>query len=148
MFKSFVITRRQIILTVCVAIALLAVVVLVRMEKPTEVTTKPIQERTIEMVTGEFKSTSADGKVIETYRWDPGTIIVEKDQPVRLSIYGVNGTSHPFIIEGMDIKGEVKQGKQTIVTFTPTKEGTYRLICQTHSSIANGGPMIAYITVD
>lgn len=148
MFKSLVITRKQIILTICVAIALLAVVVLVRIEKPTPAATEPAQERTIELVTGEFKASTKDGKVIETYRWDPGTIIVEKDQPVKLRIYGVNGAHHSFYIEGMNIKGEVKQGKETIVRFTPSKEGTFRLICETHSDPLHNGPMIAYITVD
>jgi heme/copper-type cytochrome/quinol oxidase subunit 2 len=148
MFKSFVITRKQIIITVCLAVALLAVVVLVRMEKPTPAAAEPVQERTIELVTGEFKASTKDGKVIETYRWDPGTIIVEKDQPVKLRIFGVNGAHHSFYIEGMNIKGEVMQGKETIVRFTPSKEGTFRLVCETHADLKNNGPMIAYITVD
>jgi heme/copper-type cytochrome/quinol oxidase subunit 2 len=135
------------VLTVCIAIALLAVVVLVRMGNQMPVSAYPSQERTIQMVAGEFDADTTGGKEIESYRWDPGTIIVRKGQPVKLSIYGVNGTKHPFYIEGLNVKGEVVQGKETIVSFTPTSEGTYRLICQAHYDIAHNGPMIAYIEV-
>lgn len=106
------------------------------------------QIRTIHMVTGEFKSTTADGKEIEAYRWDPGTIFIEKGETVNLSIRGINGESHPFFIEGTDIKGEVLKNKETVVTFKGEKEGTHRLICLTHPDKDHNGPMIAYLVVD
>jgi plastocyanin len=104
--------------------------------------------REIHLVTGEFKASTEDGKEIEAYRWDPGTIFVEKGEKVRLKILGVNGKEHPFIIEGTDIKGIVKKGEETVVPLEFNKEGTYRLICLTHPSAVNSGPMIAYIVVD
>ncbi|MGR3764599.1 cupredoxin domain-containing protein [Rossellomorea sp. NS-SX7] len=104
--------------------------------------------QTIELVTGEFKTKGADGKEIEAYRWDPGTIVVEKDTRVQLRIHGVNGEAHPFYIEGTDIKGTVKKGEETVVNVTFDKEGTYRLICETHKTMENNGPMIGYIIVD
>jgi plastocyanin len=106
------------------------------------------QIREIHMVTGEFKSTTDDGKEIEAYRWDPGTIFLEKGEKIRLKILGVNGKEHPFIIEGTDIKGVVKKGEETVVPLQFEKEGTYRLICLTHPSAEHNGPMIAYIVVD
>ncbi|MGO4268765.1 cupredoxin domain-containing protein [Paenibacillus sp. TAF58] len=109
---------------------------------------EPTSERTIHMVVGEFKTTTADGKTIEAYRWDPGTVVVQKGERIKLSIYGVNGQSHPFLIEGLNISGEVKKGKETVVHFTADKEGTYRIICLTHTDIAHSGPMIGYIVVD
>lgn len=104
--------------------------------------------RVVHLVTGEFKSTTADGKTIEAYRFDPGTIFAEKGEVLKLVLYGVNGESHPFYIEGTDIKGEVKKGKETVVTFPAMKEGVYRLICLTHPDAAHNGPMIGYIVVD
>lgn len=104
--------------------------------------------REIHMVTGEFKTSTAEGKEIEAYRWDPGTIFVEKDEKVKLIIYGVNGMEHPFMIEGTDIKGSVKKGEETVVNLQFDKEGTYRLICLTHPDKNSNGPMIAYIVVD
>ncbi|MGI8313614.1 hypothetical protein [Halobacillus mangrovi] len=113
-------------------------------------TSEPVntEPRMINLVTGEFKAETAEGKKIEAYRWDPGTIFVEKDESFRLSIYGVNGKEHPFYIEGTEVKGVVQQGKETIVDLKLEKEGIYRLICNTHPDIASNGPMIAYIVVD
>lgn len=42
--------------------------------------------REIHMVTGEFKAKLPDGKEFEAYRWDPGTIFLEKDEKVNLKI--------------------------------------------------------------
>jgi plastocyanin len=106
------------------------------------------QIREIHLVTGEFKSNTDDGKEIEAYRWDPGTIFLEKGEKVSLKILGVNGKEHPFIIEGTEIKGVVKKGEETLVPLQFDKEGTYRLICLTHPSAEHNGPMIAYIVVD
>ncbi len=102
----------------------------------------------INLVTGEFAAKTDDGKEIEAYRWDPGTIVVPKGEEVSLSIYGVNGAEHPFIIEGTDYKGTVQKGKETVFNVKFDEEGIYRLICLTHSSIEKNGPMIGYIVVD
>ncbi|MDF2858787.1 MAG: hypothetical protein K0Q87_4638 [Neobacillus sp.] len=104
--------------------------------------------REIHMVTVEFKSTMKDGKKMEAYRWDPGTINIEKGEKVKLYISGINGEEHPFYIEGTDIKGSVKKGEETVVNLQIDEEGTYRLICEVHGDRAHNGPMIAYINVD
>lgn len=104
--------------------------------------------REIHMVTGEYKAKLPNGKEIEAYRWDPGTIVVSKGEKVNLIISGVNGAEHPFTIEGTTINGIIKKGEDTVVPLHFTKEGTYRLICHTHSKRENNGPMIAYIVVD
>lgn len=108
----------------------------------------PVGERVVHMVTGEFSATMEDGREIEAYRWDPGTIFVNKGENVKLKIYGVNGAHHPFIIEGLDIEGVVTKGKETVVRFHASREGIFRLICTTHPDPASNGPMIAYIIVD
>jgi plastocyanin len=108
----------------------------------------PVGERVIHMVTGEYETTTKEGKHIEAYRWDPGTVFVNKGENVKLKILGVNGDNHPFIIEGMDIQGVVKKGEETVVNFHASKEGIYRLICFTHPDAVNHGPMIGYIVVD
>ncbi|WP_102347270.1 cupredoxin domain-containing protein [Bacillus sp. Marseille-P3661] len=105
-------------------------------------------EIVLNMVTGELKTKLENGKEIESYRWDPGTIVVPKSEDVKLSIFGVNGQEHPFYIEGTDIKGVVKKGEETVVNLRFDNEGTYRLICTTHQNIGHNGPMIAYIVVD
>lgn len=107
------------------------------------------KEITVNMVTGEFSTTTADGKKLEAYRWDPGTIVIPKNQNVTLKIFGVNGEEHPFYIEGTNIKGTVKKGEETVVSLNFNEEGTYRLICDAHSHEEhNVVPMIAYIVVE
>jgi len=108
----------------------------------------PAGERVIHMVTGEYSTTAEDGKEIEAYRWDPGTVFVNKGENVKLVILGVNGDHHPFLIEGMNIQGVVKKGEETVVSFHASKEGIYRLICLAHPDASNRGPMIGYIVVD
>ncbi|WP_066313479.1 cupredoxin domain-containing protein [Bacillus sp. FJAT-29814] len=104
--------------------------------------------REIHMVTVEYKSKLKNGKEIEAYRWDPGTISIEKGEKVKLYITGINGEEHPFYVEGTDIKGKVKKGEETVVDLQINKEGIYRLICEAHSTRNHNGPMIADIVVD
>jgi heme/copper-type cytochrome/quinol oxidase subunit 2 len=102
---------------------------------------------TFQMVTGEFASKDGSGHELESYRWDPGTIVVPKGEDIQLSIYGVNGKEHPFFIEGTNAKGVVKKGEETVLNLRFSKEGTYRLICTAHPDIDHNGPMIGYIVV-
>jgi plastocyanin len=117
-------------------------------ETPVFNVTADSKVREIHMVTGEFKTKTETGKEIEAYRWDPGTVFLEKGETVNLVIYGVNGAEHPFMIEGTDIQGTVKKGVETVIPVKFDKEGTYRLICLTHPDKNHSGPMIAYIIVD
>lgn len=103
--------------------------------------------RVIQLVTGEFTATSDSGKKLESYRWDPGTVFVRKGESVELRISGINGQSHPFIIEGLGISGEVRKGKTTIVHFTPKEAGIYPIICQTHNDPKTSIPMVGYLVV-
>lgn len=147
MSKVFIIHKRHVILSAAGVLFLLAAMLYWKMESSLPASAEAQASRTIHLVTGEFKTITESGKEIEAYRWDPGTIVVSKGEKVNLSIYGVNGASHPFIIEGLNIKGEVRKGKETVVSFKADKEGTYRLICMTHPDIAHNGPMIGYIVV-
>ncbi|MBD0383697.1 cupredoxin domain-containing protein [Paenibacillus sedimenti] len=148
MSRIIVIKRTHLVLAALALLLILSSLLYLNRERIIPTLAEPTALRTFHMVTGEFKSTTSDGKTIEAYRWDPGTIVVNKGEKVKLSIYGVNGESHPFLIEGLNISGEVKKGKETVITFTPEQEGIYRLICMTHPDIAHGGPMIGYIVVD
>jgi heme/copper-type cytochrome/quinol oxidase subunit 2 len=102
--------------------------------------------REIHMVTGEFKAKMKDGTEMASYRWDPGTIFLEKGEKVNLYISGINGEEHPFYIEGTSLKGNVKKGEEVIVPLHFEQTGTYRLICKTHNE-TDHSPMIAYIVV-
>lgn len=103
------------------------------------------------IVTNEIKTKIGEPgkeKEIEAYRWDPGFLVVEKNKPVTLHFYGVKGKAHPFVIQGLNVKGDVKKGQVTTVTFTPTKEGTYPIVCLVHPTIEKNGPMLGYLRVE
>ena len=70
---------------------------------------------------------------VSTYRWDPGTMIVNEGDTVTLEIVGINGDDHPFTIEGYWITDVVRRGKITRVTFTADKAGIFKLICRKHA---------------
>jgi len=104
--------------------------------------------REIHLIPNELKTKTEDGKEIEIYRWDPGTIFVKKGEKINLKLFGVYGKEHPFIIEGTDIQGTVKKGEETVIPVKFDKEGIYRLICVTHLDYDHHGPMIAHIIVE
>ena len=80
-----------------------------------------------------LKEPNAEGRwEVETYRWDPGTIVVNQGDIVTLEIVGINGTEHPFTIEGYNLSGVVKRGQITRVTFTADKAGIFKLTCGVH----------------
>jgi heme/copper-type cytochrome/quinol oxidase subunit 2 len=147
MNKVLFIRRGQVILGAFVALCIVAALLYLNRSDSRAANAVISGGRTIHLVTGEFKTTTPDGKEIEAYRWDPGTIFVKKGEKINLSIHGINGASHPFIIEGLNVKGEVKKGKETVVSFVAEKEGTYRLICLMHPDAEHNGPMIGYIVV-
>ena len=70
---------------------------------------------------------------VSTYRWDPGTIVVNQGDRVTLEIIGINGNEHPFTIEGYWLNGVVRRGQLTRLTFTADKAGIFKIICRTHS---------------
>lgn len=148
--KFFVIKRRTLTLFFIICCSIGVTFFWLTTSSSTITTFNQQQEhvREIHIVTGELKGKTADGKELEAYRWDAGTIFVQKDENVKINILGISGKEHPFIIEGTHIKGTVKQGKETIIPIKFQKEGVYRLICLTHSDKMSNGPMIAYIIVD
>jgi len=67
-----------------------------------------------------------------TYRWDPGTVIVNQGDEVELHIWGVNGAQHPAFIDEYVPEFTVTRGHLTVVNFTADKAGTFRIHCNAH----------------
>lgn len=148
MSKVFIVRKRQIQLFIVVAALIILTGVFLSWNQTRPVSGQAAEARVIQLVTGEYKSTTDDGKEQEVYVWHPGTILVEKGELIELQITGVNGKNHPFVIEGLGVRGEVTKGKTTVVRFTAQKEGTYPVICLTHTDMRHSGPMVGYIVVD
>ncbi|BCJ85879.1 cupredoxin domain-containing protein [Effusibacillus dendaii] len=102
----------------------------------------------VSIVTNEIKWTSPDGKQeIESYRWDPGMIVVHQGETVVFEFYGVKGASHPFVVDGYNVKGEVKRGELKTVSFVADKPGTFQIRCLAHPDVQHHGPMVANLVV-
>lgn len=81
----------------------------------------------------------ADGKwQTSTYRWEPGTVVVNQGDEVELQIWGVNGANHPGRIEGYDKTFTVKRGQLTSVSFRADKAGIFRILCDVHNPSMTG----------
>ena len=145
--KVYVIHRRKLYLALALTAAVLLALAYLKWEPAILAGGKPAETAVYHLVTGEFSSTGPDGRKIEVYRWDPGHIVVQRGQPVELKITGVNGGSHPFVIEGLGVRGIVRKGETTVVRFTAEHAGTYPIICLTHRDLEQNGPMVGYITV-
>ncbi|QHW30815.1 hypothetical protein GZH47_08080 [Paenibacillus rhizovicinus] len=147
MSNIFVVSKKQLRLIYLLVLVIVFTAVCLRWNQSNAAMSVPKETQVFQLVTGEFKTTLANGKELEVYRWDPASIVVHKGEVVELRITGVNGASHPFIIQELGIKGEVHKGQTTVVHFTADQRGTFAIECLTHSSLANGGPMVGYITV-
>ncbi|WNQ12432.1 cupredoxin domain-containing protein [Paenibacillus aurantius] len=149
MIVSFKINRAKVLLTAGLCVAAAAAFLYFRYEtKSAETMAQAENARVIPMVTAELKAKGPDGKDVEVYRWSPDTIPVKKGEAVTLSIRGFNGDDHHFVIEGLGVKGQVKKGKETTVSFTAEKEGIYKIVCLNHSDASHEGPMVGYIVVN
>ena len=147
MSKIFVVSKKQLRLVYLLLLLIVFAAVCLRWNQSRAAMSAPQETQVFELVTGEFKTTMPGGKELEVYRWDPASIVVRKGEAVELRITGVNGASHPFAIQELGIKGMVNKGRTTVVHFTADQRGTFAIECLTHTSIANGGPMVGYITV-
>lgn len=145
--KVYLIHKRKLYLALALLGTVLLALAYLRWEETILASGKPRETAVFHLVTGEFSSTGPDGQKIEVYRWDPGHIVVSRGQPVELRITGVNGGNHPFVIEGLGIRGIVRKGETTVVRFTSEHAGTYPIVCLTHRDLEQNGPMVGYIHV-
>lgn len=147
MSKVFIFRKKHVQLLIVIAALIIVASVFFSWNQARTVSGQPAETRIIDMITGEFETTLSDGKELEVYVWHPGTVVVKQGERIELRISGVNGSSHPFTIEKLGIKGIVEKGKTTTVRFTADKKGVYPIVCLSHTDMTNGGPMTGYIVV-
>jgi len=89
-------------------------------------------------VLGVLPASAAEPQTIEvtlgSYYIKPEKITVKRDQPVTLNLTNdATLIPHNLVIKapeaGIDVKVDVSAGKTASVTFTPTKSGSYEIIC-------------------
>ena len=70
--------------------------------------------------------------VVETYRFDPGTVVVNEGDTVTLEIVGINGKEHLITLEGYGLSTVLKRGEVQRLTFLADKPGIFRVMCAIH----------------
>lgn len=113
-------------LTLLVPLALLGLVLAgttVHSKKKTEV-------RDFTLVNIQYKGTKV---------WVPGTLIVKKNDSVRIKlINNAPSGKHGFAIDEFGVKTVVHGQKTEIVEFTAGKAGLYRIYCHLHGAHIGG----------
>ncbi|MDF2660736.1 MAG: cupredoxin [Paenibacillus sp.] len=90
----YVLRRKHLLLAAGVLVLLSAFILYASQRESEPVAGAAAVERTIHLVTGEFKSTTPDGKEIEAYRWDPGTVVHSK--PTKKALTGSSASPIPI----------------------------------------------------
>ena len=69
---------------------------------------------------------------VETYRFDPGTVVVNEGDTVTLEIIGINGREHPITVEGYGLSTVLKRGEVQRLNFVADKPGIFKIECSVH----------------
>ena len=72
------------------------------------------------------------------FKFTPNQITLIKGQPVTLELTSTDVT-HGFMIRALKLDEEIKPGKVTDVTVTPTTTGTFKAICDHYCGLGHGG---------
>lgn len=83
--------------------------------------------------------TSKDGiqraeVIVDTYSYTPNDLVVTVNRPVEITLKSVTWiVPHNFVLKvpdaGLDINLEVPAGQTIAITFTPTREGKFKFLC-------------------
>ena len=74
-------------------------------------------------------ATSVEIKITaKRFEFEPNTITVQKDKPVRLLITSLD-VQHGFAIEEFGINQQIKPNSTTVVEFTPMRAGRFKFAC-------------------
>jgi len=72
--------------------------------------------------------------IADSYSYTPDYLIVKPNIPVELSLQSKTWlVPHTFVLKdaeaGLDIKQDIPAGKRVLITFTPTRPGTFTFYC-------------------
>ncbi|MBV8774779.1 MAG: cupredoxin domain-containing protein [Deltaproteobacteria bacterium] len=72
------------------------------------------------------------------FHFMPDHITLVKGEPVRLQLTSTDAT-HGFMVRALKIDTDIKPGKATEVTVTPTTLGTFKAICDHYCGLGHSG---------
>lgn len=96
---------------------------------------------------GVFDASNPDKWEVASYVWTPGSMIAYQGDKVTMTFFIINGNKHSTWVEGPDgaevaKEVEMNRGREYTMSFTVSKVGVYRLVCNEHEPT-----MTAYILV-
>jgi cytochrome c oxidase subunit 2 len=71
------------------------------------------------------------------FQFPPDHISLTKGQPVLLQLTTTDRT-HGFVLRALKIDTDIKPGKVTEITLTPTTAGTFKAICDHYCGVGHG----------
>src|SRR5438874_13790525 len=76
-------------------------------------------------------SAAATTVIATEFKFDPATLTVPAGKPVTVSLQNRGTVTHDFVVQGLDQPFQIQAdaGKSASGTFTPTKAGTFRIVC-------------------
>lgn len=65
------------------------------------------------------------------YKFDAANVTVKANQPVQIALRNTSGQIHDWTVQGLDqsVVALAQPGQTANVQFTPTKTGTFKVIC-------------------
>jgi plastocyanin len=81
------------------------------------------------------------------YKFAPPAVTVKANQEVQITLSNGAGQAHNWTVQGLDQQyttGDVQGGKAGSVSFTPSKTGTFKVVCTIagHESFGMVGQLI------
>ena len=71
------------------------------------------------------------------FHFEPDQIILHKGEPATLQLTSTDAT-HGFMIRALKIDTEIKPGKVTELTVTPSTPGSFTAICDRYCGLGHG----------
>ena len=65
------------------------------------------------------------------YKFGPELVTVKANQPAQITFQNTSGQIHDWTVQGLDqsVNALAQAGQTVNIQFTPTKTGTFRVIC-------------------
>jgi plastocyanin len=80
------------------------------------------------------------------YKFDPANVTVKVNQPATVTLRNTSTQVHDWTVQGLDkaVTGQAAGGQSATITFTPTKTGTFKVICNQpgHEQLGMVGQLI------
>lgn len=79
-------------------------------------------------------------------KFDLKEIKAKANQPINITYINEGTIEHTFVIADLGVKESVQPGQKKVITFTPSKSGTYKFVCDVLGHTESG--MVGQLIVE